>query len=63
MPLSDAPCPERRGIVIFIHGLEPGSGVPTEDCNGPGRCRRIYCDTCSREHLRAIEGKLDSGWW
>ncbi len=21
------------------------------------------CDTCSREHLRAIEGKLDSAWW
>lgn len=25
--------------------------------------RRIYCDTCSREHLRAIEGKLDAEWW
>jgi hypothetical protein len=24
---------------------------------------RLYCDTCSREHLRAIEGKLDSEWW
>ncbi|HET6151334.1 MAG TPA: hypothetical protein VFE15_00160 [Marmoricola sp.] len=22
-----------------------------------------YCDQCSREHLRAIEGKLDSEWW
>jgi hypothetical protein len=22
-----------------------------------------YCDTCAREHLRAIEGKLDSAWW
>jgi RNase P subunit RPR2 len=21
------------------------------------------CDTCSREHLRAIEAKLDSAWW
>ena len=27
-----------------------------------GRIRR-YCDACSREHLRAIEGKLDSEWW
>ncbi|WP_167736188.1 hypothetical protein [Nocardioides sp. 503] len=27
-----------------------------------GRQRR-YCDTCSREHLRAMEGKLDSEWW
>ena len=21
------------------------------------------CDSCSREHLRAMEGKLDSAWW
>ncbi len=27
-----------------------------------GRQRR-YCDTCSRENLRAMEGKLDSEWW
>jgi len=27
-----------------------------------GRQRR-YCDTCSREHLRAMEGKLDSEYW
>lgn len=24
---------------------------------------RAYCDTCSREHLRSIESKLDSEWW
>ncbi len=24
---------------------------------------RWFCDTCSRTHLRAIEGKLDSEWW
>lgn len=22
-----------------------------------------YCDDCSRTHLRAMEGKLDSEWW
>jgi len=27
-----------------------------------GRTRR-FCDTCSREHLRAMESKLDSEWW
>jgi len=27
-----------------------------------GRTRR-FCDTCSREHLRSIEGKLDSEFW
>ena len=22
-----------------------------------------FCDTCSREHLRSMEAKLDSEWW
>ncbi|WP_203433750.1 hypothetical protein [Jiangella asiatica] len=22
-----------------------------------------YCDTCARDHLRAIEARLDSSWW
>ncbi|MGA8210481.1 MAG: hypothetical protein WB441_15965 [Nocardioidaceae bacterium] len=24
---------------------------------------KLFCPTCSREHLRAMEGKLDSEWW
>ena len=24
---------------------------------------RVFCEYCSREHLRAIESKLDSEWW
>jgi len=24
---------------------------------------RLYCDTCSREHLRAMEGKLEAEYW
>ena len=24
---------------------------------------KAYCDRCSREHLRAMEGKLDSEYW
>jgi len=24
---------------------------------------RTYCDECSRTHLRAMEGKLDSEYW
>ena len=27
------------------------------------RGQQLYCDTCAREHLRSIEGKLDSAWW
>jgi len=25
--------------------------------------RRYFCDTCARENLRAIEGRLDSPAW
>lgn len=24
---------------------------------------KYFCDRCSRENLRAIEGRLDSEWW
>jgi hypothetical protein len=24
---------------------------------------RWFCETCSREHLRSMESKLDSEWW
>jgi hypothetical protein len=24
---------------------------------------RFYCERCSRENVRGIEGKLDSDWW
>ncbi|MDX6373788.1 MAG: hypothetical protein QOD98_2776, partial [Nocardioidaceae bacterium] len=24
---------------------------------------RTYCESCSREHVRAMEGKLDSEYW
>lgn len=30
--------------------------------NENGR-QRVFCDRCSREHLRAMESKLDSEWW
>ena len=25
--------------------------------------QRTYCEACSREHLRSMEGKLDSEYW
>jgi hypothetical protein len=25
--------------------------------------QKWFCDECSRRHLRAMEGKLDSEWW
>jgi hypothetical protein len=37
-------------VLTWARGLEKGRAVWT-------------CDVCSREHLRSIEGKLDSAWW
>jgi hypothetical protein len=28
-----------------------------------GGVRRHFCGDCAREHIRAIEGRLDSDWW
>jgi hypothetical protein len=36
--------------VTWVRGSENGRDVWT-------------CPTCSRRHLRSIEGKLDSAWW
>jgi len=48
----------------FCGATAPADDVPltwtTAIENGRSR---TFCDTCSREHLRAIEGKLDSEWW
>jgi len=39
-----------RARLTWSRGTENGRDVWT-------------CDRCSREHLRSIEGKLDSAWW
>jgi hypothetical protein len=54
-----------------------GTAAPTDPATGAGADglpltwttavengrSRVFCTACSREHLRAIEGKLDSEWW
>ena len=35
----------------------------TWTCSVENGVRQYFCDTCSRENLRAIEGRLDSSWW
>lgn len=39
-----------RALITWSRGVESGRVVWT-------------CDTCTRAHARAIEGKLDSAWW
>ncbi|WP_344405407.1 hypothetical protein [Streptomyces longisporus] len=36
---------------------------PTWTCSVENGARQYFCDGCSRENLRAIEGRLDSAWW
>ncbi|MFI5675024.1 hypothetical protein [Streptomyces cellulosae] len=36
---------------------------PTWTCSVENGTRHYFCDRCSRENLRAIEGRLDSAWW
>ena len=44
------PADEELARLTWARGVENGREVWT-------------CDTCSRRHLRSIEGKLDSSWW
>lgn len=43
----------------------PADGPPpaTWTCSVENGVRQYFCDICSRENLRAIEGRLDSSWW
>jgi transposase len=39
-------------------------GVPLTWSTSAERGRTLYyCDVCSRENLRSIEGRLDEQWW
>ena len=44
------PTDEGMARLTWARGVENGRDVWT-------------CETCSRRHLRSIEGKLDSSWW
>ncbi|WP_338782938.1 hypothetical protein [Streptomyces sp. DG1A-41] len=42
----------------------PADGPPlTWTCSMENGVRRSFCEACSRENLRPIEGRLDSDWW
>ena len=48
----------------FCGTTEPGDVLPLTWTTAVENGRsRVFCTACSREHLRAIEGKLDSEWW
>lgn len=48
----------------FCGTTEPGDVAPLTWTTGVEQGRmRFFCDVCSREHLRSMEGKLDSEHW
>ncbi|MEU7382538.1 MULTISPECIES: hypothetical protein [unclassified Streptomyces] len=54
---------ERPALVCARCGT-PAEGLPpTWTCSVENGTRRYFCDACSRENLRSIEGRLDSTWW
>ncbi|MFE7860584.1 hypothetical protein [Streptomyces sp. NPDC057403] len=50
-------------VVCARCGARAEGAPPTWTFSVEDGTRRHYCDACSREHLRAIEGRLDSAWW
>ncbi|MEU6544213.1 hypothetical protein [Streptomyces sp. NPDC046859] len=57
---SDA---EPRPTVCARCGARSAEPRPTWTCSVENGVRIHFCDACSRENLRAIEGRLDSAWW
>jgi hypothetical protein len=54
---------EPRPLVCARCGTRAGGSRPTWTCSVENGVRQYFCDTCARENLRAIEGRLDSAWW
>ncbi|MEU5539068.1 hypothetical protein [Streptomyces sp. NPDC020362] len=55
---------EPRPFVCARCGAQAGDFQPaTWTCSVENSIRQYFCDVCSRENLRAIEGRLDSAWW
>ncbi|MEU2064219.1 hypothetical protein [Streptomyces sp. NPDC013455] len=53
-----------RPVVCARCGTPADGPQPvTWTCSVESGVRRYFCESCSRENLRAIEGRLDSAWW
>ncbi|WP_369172247.1 hypothetical protein AB5J49_31450 [Streptomyces sp. R28] len=54
---------EPQPFVCARCGAQAKAPQPTWTCSVENGIRHYICDSCSRENLRAIEGRLDSAWW
>jgi hypothetical protein len=65
------PCPDDSGYYgggvvtcAFCGTTEPGDTAPLTWTSAVEQGRlKLFCDRCSRAHLRSMEGKLDSEHW
>ncbi|NEB05713.1 hypothetical protein [Streptomyces sp. SID13726] len=60
---SDGSAAEPDTLVCARCGTRAEGPQPTWTCSLENGDRQYFCDACSRENLRAIEGRLDSAWW
>ncbi len=60
---DDGSAVEREPLVCARCGIRAVAPQPTWTLSVEGGARRYYCEGCSRDNLRAIEGRLDSQWW
>jgi hypothetical protein len=54
---------EPEPLVCARCGTRAEGPQPTWTFSVEDGARRHYCEACSRDNLRAIEGRLDAQWW
>ncbi|MFI7384262.1 hypothetical protein [Streptomyces sp. NPDC049813] len=67
--MTSVPCgdsaqqPDPADVVCARCGTTAQGPPLTWTCSVEAGVRRYFCAACAREHIRAIEGRLDSEWW
>ena len=55
---------QQRPTCAYCGAVSPDATLPLTWSTSVENGRPVvHCERCAREHLRAIEGKLDSAWW
>lgn len=62
-PAGDDEVTESAPLSCGLCGLTASEQPLSWATSVEGGVTRYYCDTCSRENLRAMEGRLDADWF